>query len=433
MFQGEMVSSTTSPFRIRDFRYYWIARLATTLAQTSMVVIIGYQVYDIARGRLHMSLNDAAFQLGLIGVAQFLPLALLTLVVGWVADRIDRRWIARAALALEASCAAILAILTATGAISLPWLFSIAALLGVARAFASPALSALAPNLVPKAILPNAIALSSIAWQGGSIVGPAIGGYLYASGHDLPYAASAGLFSVAFLCLMMVRPVPRPQMAASPPWVQMIDGLRYVRQNKLVLGAISLDLFAVLLGGATAMLPVYARDILHAGPEGLGHLRAAPALGAAITAIYFAFRPLKTNVGVKMLAAVAVFGVATIVFGLSKWMPLSLVALAVLGSADMLSVYVRQSLMQLYTPDAMRGRVGAVSTLFISGSNELGEAESGFLAALIGPVVAVVAGGIGAIAVTLLWARLFPQLKNARTFDPPETALPNAVLQEKSA
>ncbi|MDB5716096.1 MAG: transporter [Sphingomonadales bacterium] len=434
MFQGEAVKSTASPFRIRDFRFYWVARLATTLAQTSMVVIIGYQVYDIARGTLGMPLKDAAFQLGLIGVAQFLPLALLTLVVGWVADRIDRRWIARAALALEAGCATGLAVLTATGAISLPWLFSIAALLGVARAFASPALSALAPNLVPKEILPNAIALSSIAWQGGSVVGPAIGGYLYASGHDLPYAVSAGLFTVAFLCLMMVRPVPRPTMSASPPWVQMIDGLRYVRRNKLVLGAISLDLFAVLLGGATAMLPVYARDILHAGPEGLGHLRAAPALGAALTAIYFAFRPLKYNVGVKMLAAVAVFGAATIVFGLSKWMPLSLVALAVLGSADMLSVYVRQSLMQLYTPDEMRGRVGAVSTLFVSGSNELGEAESGFLAALIGPVVAVVAGGVGAIAVTLLWARLFPQLKNARTFDPPdETALSNAVLQEKPA
>jgi MFS family permease len=433
MIQWEVVSSTTSPLRIRDFRYYWIARLATTLAQTSMVVIIGYQVYDIARGTLGMSLKDAAFQLGLIGIAQFLPLALLTLVVGWVADRIDRRWIARAALGLEASCAMALAVLTATGAVSLPWLFSIAALLGVARAFASPALSALAPNLVPKEILPNAIALSSIAWQGGSVVGPAIGGYLYASGHDLPYAVSAGLFTVAFLCLMMVRPVARPQMSASPPWVQMIDGLRYVRQNKLVLGAISLDLFAVLLGGATAMLPVYARDILHAGPEGLGHLRAAPALGAALTAVYFAFKPLKTNVGVKMLAAVAVFGAATVVFGLSRSMPLSLVALAVLGSADMLSVYVRQSLMQLYTPDAMRGRVGAVSTLFVSGSNELGEAESGFLAAFIGPVVAVVAGGVGAIAVTLLWAKLFPQLKNARTFDPPETALPNAVLQEKPA
>jgi MFS family permease len=431
--QREVVNSTASPLRIRDFRYFWIARLTTTLAQTSMVVIIGYQVYDIARGTLHMSLKDAAFQLGMIGVAQFLPLALLTLVVGWIADRIDRRWIARGALALEAGCATALAYLTATGAISLPWLFSIAALLGVARAFASPALSALAPNLVPKAILPSAIALSSIAWQGGSILGPAIGGYLYASGHGLPYTVSAALFGVAFLCLMMVRPVPRPPMSAAPPWVQMIDGLRYVRQNRLVLGAISLDLFAVLLGGATAMLPVYARDILHAGPQGLGDLRAAPALGAAVTALYFAFRPLKTNVGVKMLAAVAVFGAATIVFGLSRWMPLSLLALTVLGSADMLSVYVRQSLIQLYTPDEMRGRVGAVSTLFVSGSNELGEAESGFLAALIGPVIAVVGGGIGAIAITLLWVRLFPQLKNARTFDPPETALANAVLQEKPA
>jgi hypothetical protein len=198
----------------------------------------------------------------------------------------------------------------------------------------------------------------------------------------------------------------------------MVDGLRYVRRNRLVLGAISLDLFAVLLGGATAMLPVFARDILETGPTGLGHLRAAPAIGATLTAIWFSFRPLQRNVGIKMLAAVAVFGGATVVFGISRWMPLSLFCLTLLGAADMLSVYVRQSLIQLYTPDAMRGRVGAVATLFVSASNELGEAESGFLAALIGPVAAVIAGGVGAIAVTLLWARWFPELRLARSFEP---------------
>ncbi|MBO9623234.1 MAG: MFS transporter [Sphingomonas sp.] len=426
------------PFSIPNFRAYWVARLAATLGQMAMVIVIGWQVYDLARQS--MGIKAAAFQLGLIGVAQFLPLLVLSLVAGWVADRVDRRWIARAAVSLEALCALSLAWLTWSGTISLPWLFGIAALLGVARAFASPALQALSPNLVPKEILPTAIALSSLAWQGGTVVGPAMGGYLYAAAAWLPYAVSAGLFLLSLAMLLLIGPVPR-SAARFPgnPWSQMIDGLRYVRRNRLVLGAISLDLFAVLLGGATAMLPVYARDILQVGAEGLGHLRAAPAIGAVATATIFSFRPLKREVGLKMLFAVAGFGVATVVFGVSAplltriYGPaavghdlapavlLSLVALFVLGAADMVSVYVRQSLIQLYTPDEMRGRVGAVSTLFVSGSNELGEAESGFLAALIGPVAAVIGGGIGAILVTALWAKLFPELRQARTFDPPAT------------
>lgn len=426
------------PFRIPNFRAYWIARLATTLAQMAMVIVIGWQVYDLARET--MSVKEAAFQLGLIGVAQFLPLLVLSLVAGWVADRIDRRWIARAAVALEAGCAFALALLTFHGTITLGALFVVAALLGVARAFASPALQALAPNLVPVAVLPTAIALSSVAWQTGSVIGPAMGGYLYAAAHWLPYAVSAGLFSLAFIMLLLVSPVTRTAVKAMRnPWAQMVDGLRYVRRNRLVLGAISLDLFAVLLGGATAMLPVYARDILHIGADGLGHLRAAPALGAVAMAFLFSWKPLRTEVGRKMLRAVAGFGVATIVFGLagpvltamfgptmvgseiSPAVLLSLLALFALGAADMVSVYVRQSLIQLYTPDDMRGRVGAVSTLFISGSNELGEAESGFLAAMVGPVIAVVGGGIGAVLVTFLWARIFPELARARTFDPPES------------
>lgn len=426
------------PFSISNFRAYWVARLASTLGQMAMVIVIGWQVYDIARET--MGIKAAAFQLGLIGVAQFLPLLALSLVAGWVADRVDRRWIARGAVGLETLCAVALAWLTWSGAISLPWLFGIAALLGVARAFASPALQALAPNLVSKDILPTAIALSALAWQAGTVVGPAMGGYLYAAAAWLPYAVSGGLFLLSLAMLLLITPVPR-SAARFPgnPWSQMADGLRYVRRNRLVLGAISLDLFAVLLGGATAMLPVYARDILQVGAAGLGHLRAAPALGAVATAMLFSFRPLKYEVGRKMLVAVAVFGLATIVFGASAplLLPLlgpaaighdfapavlvSLVALFALGAADMVSVYVRQSLIQLYTPDEMRGRVGAVSTLFISGSNELGEAESGFLAALIGPVAAVVGGGIGAILVTAIWAHIFPELRRARTFDPPET------------
>lgn len=408
-----------SPFAIRDFRFYWTARLASTVAQISMVVVIGWQVYDIARSS-GMDAKTAAFQLGLVGLIQFLPLFALTLITGWTADRIDRRYIARAAIALELGCASALAWFASEGTTTLPVLFVVAGVLGVARAFAGPALGALAPNLVPREILPKAIAMSSIAWQSGSIAGPALGGYLYAWAPIMPYAVSTGLFGLALLCMLMIRPIARTTIEGSRnPWRQMIDGLVYVRKNRLVLGAISLDLFAVLLGGATAMLPVYARDILDAGPTGLGHLRAAPALGATLTAIWFSFRPLKRNVGVKMLAAVGVFGAATMVFGLSRWMPLSLFCLTLLGAADMLSVYVRQSLIQLYTPDAMRGRVGAVSSLFISASNELGEAESGFLAALIGPVVAVVAGGAGAIAVTLIWAKWFPELRKARSFEPP--------------
>jgi MFS family permease len=408
-----------SPFSFADFRRFWLTRFTTNIAQNALVVVIGWQVYDIARRT--MAPKEAAFQLGMIGVVQFLPLAALTLVTGWTADRIDRRWIARTCLVLEGLCAVWLGILAAHGTTTLASIYVVAVVLGITRAFANPALGALAPNLVPAAVLPTAIAASSIAWQVGAILGPAMGGYLYAGAHWLPYAVIAALFLVAFGSLMLVGPIPRTAIdTRTSPWRQMIDGLHYVRRNRIVLGAISLDLFAVLLGGATAMLPVYARDVLHAGPQGLGHLRAAPAIGSASMAIYFSIRPLKHNVGVKMLCAVALFGACTVGFGLSRSMPLSLLFLAVLGACDMLSVYVRQSLIQIWTPNDMRGRVGAVSTLFISGSNELGEAESGLLASLIGPVPAVVLGGFGAIGVTLLWSVLFPELKRARTFDPPK-------------
>ncbi|MEO7365630.1 MAG: MFS transporter [Sphingomicrobium sp.] len=413
------MSIVPEPLRIPAFRAYWLARLTSTIAQMAMIIVIGWQVYDLARET--MGLKDAALRLGLIGLVQFAPLFMLTLIAGWTADRIDRRWIATAALGLELACALALAWFAWRGTTTFTALFTVAALLGVARAFAGPALGALAPNLVPRKILPNAIALSSIAWQSGSIAGPALGGYLYAWAPVAPYAASALLFGVALIGLIAIGPVPRSNsMASKNPWAQMVEGLRYVRRNRLVLGAISLDLFAVLLGGATAMLPVFARDVLHTGPEGLGHLRAAPAIGATLTAGFFAARPLKSYVGVKMLVAVATFGLATIVFGMSRSMPLSLACLALLGAADMFSVYVRQSLIQLHTPDAMRGRVGAVSSLFISASNELGEAESGFLGAIIGPVAAVIAGGVGAVLVVGLWAWKFPELRLARSFDPPD-------------
>ncbi len=413
-----MAAAAPHPFRFANFRYYWTARLTATLAQSAMMLIIGWQVYNIARAD-GLGIAAASARLGLIGLIQFLPLFALTPVTGWVADRVDRRQIARATIALQILCAGALAYATWAGTVGLLILYSVAFLLGIARAFSGPALGALAPNLVPRESLPNAIALSSISWQAGMVAGPGLGGYLYAWVPEASYAGAALLFLVSLVSLMLIGPVPRPEMDRTRhPIRQMIDGLAYVRTNRLVLAAITLDLFAVFLAGATALLPVYARDILHVGPEGLAQLGAAPALGATLTALLFSFRPLKTNVGTKMLAAVIVFGIATIVFGLSTWMPLSLAALFVVGASDMFSVYVRQSLIQLSTPDAMRGRVGAVSQLTISASNELGEAESGFLAALVGPVVAVVAGGAGAIAITLLWARWYPELRRARTFDP---------------
>ncbi|MCF8708485.1 MFS transporter [Rhizorhapis sp. SPR117] len=409
------------PVNISNFRAYLIGRLSMVLSQYAMMLVIGWQTYNIARET--MSASASAAQLGFIGLAQFVPLFLLTPITGWVADHHDRRYIARYSVALQALCAAVLALATYEGWISLPLIFFIAALLGVARAFSGPALSALAPNLVPRQVLPNAIAISSVAWQSGMIIGPAIGGYVYAIAPTAAYGVSAGLFSVALLCLFLIGKVSRPQRDISRrPIAQMIDGLAYVRRNRLVLATITLDLFAVLLAGATALLPIYARDILHVGSAGLGHLAAAPAIGAGLTALWFSFRPLKYEVGLKMLGAVVIFGVATVTFGLSTWMPLSLVCLVVLGSADMFSVYIRQSLIQLHTPDEMRGRVSSVSQLTISASNELGEAESGFLAALVGPVAAVVLGGVGAIAITLAWARIFPELRLARSFDPPDIA-----------
>ena len=394
-----------------------------TLGQYAMLLIIGWQTYTIARND-GMSIADASGQLALIGLFQFLPLFVLTPFSGLAADRFDRRTLARLTVLLQLICAAALGWATWTGTIGLPVLYAIAVALGIARGFAGPALSALAPNLVPKAILPTAIALSSIAWQVGMIGGPALGGYLYAIVPALPYAIAAGLFAVSIVALTLIGDVPQPPRRQDQrPIGAVVDGLRYVVRNKMVLGAITLDLFAVFLAGATALFPVYARDILMVGETGLSQLAMAPAIGAAITAAWFSFRPIKTGVGPKMLWAVAIFGVATIIFGLSKSMPLSLAMLFIVGAADMFSVYIRQSLIQLHTPDEKRGRVSSVSLLTISASNEGGDFFSGSLAFLIGPVAAVVAGGVGAIATVALWSRVFPVLRTTKTFDPPPDLL----------
>lgn len=406
------------PLRIANFRAYWLARFSGTIATSAQGIIIGWQVYGIARETL--PIREAAFLLGMIGLVQFIPLFLLTPIVGLVADTVDRRWIVRATNTVLVVNAAVLGVSTWSGHIGLPFLFAAAVVVGVTRAFSGPAYSALAPNLVPKESLPTAIAISSIAWQTGTIAGPSVGGLLYAIHPDVAYAVISVLFVAALALMFCIGTVPQPPAQKDRrPLQRILDGFAYVRRNRLVLAAITLDLFAVLLAGATALLPIYARDILHVGASGLGFLAAGMGIGASTMAIFFSFFPMKTNVGVKMLAAVVVFGLAILTFGLSHWFWLSLAALIVAGGADMVSVYVRSSLIQLHTPDAMRGRVGAVSQLTISASNELGEAESGLLASLLGPVGAVVFGGVGAIAITLVWSRLFPELKNARTFDPP--------------
>ncbi len=423
-----------SPLRIANFRAYWVSRLSMTLAQYAMMLIIGWQTYNIARDG-GMSVAEASGQLALIGLLQFVPLFLLTPFSGWAADHFDRRNIARLTVLAQLGCAGALAWLTWSGNLTLLALFGVAIVLGIVRAFNGPALSALAPNLVPKAILPNAIALSSIAWQVGMIVGPAIGGYTYAILPALPYLTACVLFVLSLIALTFIGKVPQPPREANKrPIHQMVEGLRYVVRNKMVLGAITLDLFAVFLAGATALFPVYARDILEVGETGLAQLAMAPAVGAALTALWFSFRPLKTNVGPKMLWAVAIFGLATVVFGLSTSMPLSLAMLFIVGAADMFSVYIRQSLIQLHTPDDKRGRVSSVSLLTISASNEFGDFFSGSLAFLVGPVLAVVGGGAGAIVTVAIWARIFPVLRTTRTFDPPEELLdtpPEEKLKEQ--
>lgn len=426
------MATAPHPLRIANFRAYWIARFAMTLAQNGMILVIGWQTYTIAR--LTMSPAGAAAQLGLIGLFQFVPLFVTTPITGLVADRYDRRSITRVTVSLQVLCALMLALVTWQGAMALPVLFSVAVLLGLARAFAGPAFSALAPNLVPREVLPTAIALSSISWQVGTIIGPAIGGFAYSIAPSAAYFLATFLFGIALLAMLMVGPVARTTPVSNAhPLKQIADGLAYVGQNKMILGTITLDLFAVFLAGTSALLPIYAHDILHVGPRGLSLLAGAPAVGAALTAIFFSFRPIKTGVGPKMLGAVLVYGIATVVFGVSTWMPLSLAALALAGAADMFSVYIRSSLIQLYTPDDKRGRVGAVSQLTISASNELGEAESGFLASFLGPVGAVLVGGGGAIVVTILWTYLFPVIRNARTFDPPATPLDVADSEMETA
>ena len=412
------MSAPTHPLQVRDFRLVWLARFISVAATTAMVVVIGAQTYQIARTTYHMDEQQASFMLGILGLTQFLPFMLLTPLAGLVADRMDRRYVAAAATAVDLAIAVVLALANARGILTLPFLFTMAALYGSARVFIGPSLSAIVPNVVPAELLPKAIAMSSVAWQSAAVVGPVVGGFLLARNHALPYWFSAAALLLAIAALLAIRHRAPPAAAKEPPLKLMGDGARFVWRERFLLGCVSLDLFAVLLGGATAMLPAFAYDVLHVGDEGLGLMRAAPALGASLVAVYLGFRPIARNVGAKMLWAVAGYGLATLVFGLSANFALSLGTLALLGGADAISVFIRSTLVQLNTPDEMRGRVSSISGLAISASNELGEMQSGLAAAFLGPVVAVALGGAGAIIVTVLWTGLFPELRRAKTFAP---------------
>ena len=401
--------------RHRDFGLFWLGMLLVNVAAQIEAVTIGWQVYTI--GRQTMSIGESAFLVGMVGLAQFVPLFFLTLYAGGLADRMSRWLIVMVSLSAEVIGVIGLVWVALDPAPSVTAIFVIAALFGAARAFLSPAASALTPMLVPKSDMPQAISLKSLSWQSAVIVGPWLGGLLVALSPATAYGVTALLYLAGIAIIALMRANSTPERQPGGQLAQIAEGLAYVWQNKIIFGAISLDLFAVLLGGATALLPAFASDILQVGPEGFGLLRSGPAIGAVIMALIIARWPLKQKAGPRMFWAVAAFGFATIVFGLSKSMPLSILALAALGAADMVSVYVRQTLVQVVTPDHMRGRVSSVSGLFISGSNELGEFESGVVSRIIGPVGAAVFGGIGTILVTGTWAWLFPDLRRADRLD----------------
>ncbi|PVM84743.1 MFS transporter [Caulobacter radicis] len=404
-------TSTRALLRQRDYLLFWGARFVGTLGVQVQAVTLGWYVYDIAR--MTHSIRESALLVSLIGLAQFVPLFLLTLIAGETADRRSRKHIAMLTLGVDIVSVSVLLFMAVRGLHTLWPIFTMAACFGASRAFMSPAVSAMGPMLVPRPLLPRAIAWNSLAWQGASIAGPALGGALLHFSAGVAFGGAAALYVVGLLLLSAIRKSTTPEAQSGSRLELIKEGLAYVWNNKIVFGSISLDLFAVILGGATALLPVFARDVLHIGPSGFGLLRASPAIGATLVAIYLASNPIRRHAGRIMFAGVAVFGAATVVFGLSNLVWLSVAALAVLGGADMLSVYVRQTLVQLVTPDAMRGRVSAVSGVFISASNELGEVESGAVAWLLGPVRGVVFGGLGAIGVTGLWAWLFPALRKA--------------------
>ena len=407
----DVVPSARALLKERDYLLFWGSRWCGAFAAQIESVALGWQMYALARRT--MNVQESAFLVGMIGLAAFIPVFFLTLPAGEAADRYDRRKVALACLTGEMVSALILTVAAWRGIATPAMLLGVAVLFGAGRAFFAPANTAMGPMLVPRELLPRSIAWNSLAWQTASIAGPAAGGILVAISPAHAFVTALILYACSALCVALIRKNTKPKTQPGSRWTLIKEGLAYVWREKIVFGAISLDLFAVLLGGATALLPVFARDVLHVGAQGFGILRAGPAVGATAIALWLAAHPLRKKAGAFMFGGVALFGLATCVFAVSKTLWLSVAALAVLGGADMLSVYVRQTLIQLATPDPMRGRVAAVSFVFIGASNELGEFESGVVARFLGPIGAALFGGIGAIGVTGLWAWMFPALRKA--------------------
>ncbi|MBW8742598.1 MAG: MFS transporter [Acidobacteria bacterium] len=387
--------------RLREFALLWTAVLTMRFADAMVAVAVGWQVYAIHRNPL---------DLGLVGLAEFIPLPLLALPAGHLSDRFPRRTIGAVAIGINVTIVALLLVVTVHGARALWPFLALAALSGVAAVTGSPALSALTPEIVPTELLPGAVALRSVAGQIAIVAGQAVGGLLFAISAEVVYAVAVTLLCIALVAVLGLRHRPAVVTERAPGFDELVAGVRFVLRTRILLGAIALDLFAVLFGGAVALLPVYARTILDVGPVGLGVLRTAPAVGALAAAVILARRPLRRPAGPTLLLVVAIFGVAIVVFGLSQWFPLSLVALGVSGFADMISVNIRSTTAALVTPNELRGRVLAVEWVFISASNELGAFESGVVASLVGTMTTVVAGGLATIGIALSWTRLFPSL-----------------------
>jgi MFS family permease len=409
-----------SALRHRDFALYLTASFLATVALAMQAVALGWQIYD---------LTGSAFQLGLVGLMEFLPPFCLALVSGQIADRYDRRRIVALGLLAEVAAALALVLMVLFDRLSVVGILAVAFAFGVVRALSTPAQRAMLPNLMPRSDFPSAVAWSSIAWQIAMIGGPALGGLLYILGPAVVYGATAAALLAAAIAVIALRPHPAADMER-PDWPSVLAGVALIFRHKLLLGAVSLDLFAVLFSGAAALLPVFAKDVLHVGPAGLGILRSAPGLGALATAVLLTQWPLKRHVGRRLFIAIGVFGLAAVAFGLSRNYWLSFVALTVLGAADDVSVYVRGSLVPLVTPDALRGRVVAVETVFVGASNELGAFVAGSGAALLGAVPAVLVGGSLTLGVAFLWSLLFPTLRRVDRMESVAADLPAPAARD---
>jgi MFS family permease len=401
--------SSSSLLQQRFFVLFWCARLASTSGYQMLALVIGWQVY---------ALTGSALDLGLVGLIQFVPAVVLTLLIGHAADRYDRRTIVRSAQAIYAVAAVAITVALIAQALTRELLFAAVFCLGCARAFELPTAHSVVPSLVPKRLLARAVAAWTSANQVAVICAPALGGLLYTLSPTLVTALCTLLFISAITLVTLVRVQGAVEKRDPPTWSSALAGFSFIRHNERLLGVITLDLFVVLLGGATALLPIYAKDILEAGPIGLGLLRSSPAIGALLTTIWMSHHPIERRIGPAMFLAVSVYGLATITFGVSTWLPLSMFALAVLGASDAVSVVIRFSLVQIETPDEKRGRVSAVNYLFVGSSNTLGEFESGAVAAWLGPVASVLIGGIGSLAIAGFWMLFFPSLRSIDRFKP---------------